>query len=120
MARKKTKKSDYIALSYGVRPAPRIPSHITVAQGINSERWADEGIWVPVISSNVSTIRFSKKRSELFVSYGGGRTYRYSNVPESVAQLMFNASSQGIFVHRVLKPNYPAVDISGTSEASPI
>ena len=111
MARKSSR-NKYDPLIYGVRPAPSIPTHITVALGIDSTKWSGEEMWVPVMSSNVQSIMYKLLESELYVQFSSGRMYRYSNVPRSVAELMFNVNSAGAFVHRVLKNRYPVIEMT--------
>ncbi len=111
--KRKKSPTEYRTLTYGIRPAPSVPTHITISLGIDAERWTDEGMWVPMISSNVSQIMFDKTTSQLFVQFDSGRTWRYDQVPRSVAMMMFWVNSPGVFTHRVLKGKYSSTEVTG-------
>ncbi len=118
MAKKRTRKkspTSFRPLIYGIRPAPCISTHITVSQGIDSARWADEILWVPVINSdNVGQIMYDKDSRALYLFFQSGRTWRYDNVPPSVAENCFNVNSIGGFEWQVLRKSHPATEVTGT------
>lgn len=99
-------------LLYGIRPAPRIPTFITLVSGIDSQSWSESPMWVPVISSNVLSILYENVGNNLYLTFTSGRTWKYQDVPRSVAELCFNCSSIGSFEHRVLR-NYTSNEVSG-------
>lgn len=57
-------------------------------------------------SSNVETVEFDDSTDTLTVTFQGGDSYEYMNVPASVYRAFQAAPSAGAFVHRQLKGRY--------------
>lgn len=75
----------------------------------DEDKWAQEGRWARVKSSNVYAIRYDRINHRLFVQFRHagtpqpGQTYAYERVGKGIAIGMFQAASMGQFVHYVLK-----------------
>lgn len=107
MAKKKARKAPLKPISFTQRPAPRVDRR----SGLDDDSWVATGSWVGVKSSNVAQIQYDQENRRLHVAFRGGQTWRYEQVPEGVARLMFNCSSMGAFVSRYLKGKFLAYEI---------
>lgn len=106
-------------LVYNIRPAPRVPHYMNLHGGLlTAEQWADEGLWVMVESSNVSSIFYAKDSHHLFVGFRDGSIYKYDAVPLNVALDMFNASSMGKFIWQRLRDKFNATKIKEGNKAT--
>lgn len=90
------------------------------------------GEWLPVVSSNLTAIRFLPDEEAVEVEFNGGRGesafYRYSNVDLALARAFAEAPSPGRFVWDVFRkrgtslgynPSHPYVFVSGISSHEP-
>jgi KTSC domain len=59
-------------------------------------------------SSNVESVEFDDSTDTLTVTFQGGESYQYLNVPASVYRAFQAAPSAGAFVHRQLKGRFQA------------
>lgn len=103
------------SIIFGIRPAPRVGYILTAAFGLfvntdvhgrvkyGSTLWAERNQWTGVISSNVAAIRYDRENGVLYVMFTSGRIYSYTNMDQSKAELMYNCSSMGKFVHYYLR-----------------
>jgi KTSC domain len=78
--------------------AAKETAHIYVmARGISMHR---------LDSSSVKAAGYDRSRHTLRLSYVGGATYDYLDVPEDVFHELLDASSKGQFVNWNVKPHY--------------
>jgi hypothetical protein len=105
------------ALTFGKGPKVKIDQLSACDDTRDSACWAEVGEWAVVNSSNVAAIAYNKKAQELYVEFlGKGKVnpiYRYSGVSVSTARDMFDSSSVGSFVWKVLRDRYAFQKIKG-------
>ena len=67
-------------------------------------------MWEPemtsVVSSNVDAVGYDADRSELYVRFGSGETYVYSNVAPSLYEGLLSAASVGRYLNTRVKPRH--------------
>ena len=61
-----------------------------------------QGEWVPLSSSNVRAARYDADLRTLSVMFQSGAEYDYYEVPQTVADGLFNSSSPGRYVRNEL------------------
>ncbi|MDF3076826.1 MAG: ATPase protein [Sphingobacteriaceae bacterium] len=57
-------------------------------------------------STAIAEYHYDDKAASLYVTYVGGASYRYFDVPEHVYKIMKASQSKGQFVNFKIKPNY--------------
>ena len=62
--------------------------------------------WIPVVSSNLSRIRYDENTSTLEIEFLGGRVYQYFDVPAQVFEELRNADSHGKYFNAHIKGHY--------------
>jgi hypothetical protein len=62
--------------------------------------------WIPVVSSNLSRVRYDADTSTLEVEFNNGRAYQYFDVPPQVFDALLSAESHGKFLHSQIKGHY--------------
>jgi hypothetical protein len=65
----------------------------------------------PVTSSNVQAIGYDAPTMVLHVEFKQGGTYEYVGVPPKTYNELLAAPSKGQFLHREIKPHYPAAKL---------
>ena len=63
-------------------------------------------------STAISEYRYDNERGSLLVTYVGGASYKYLDVPESVYKIMKASQSKGQFVNFKIKPFYKCEKIA--------
>lgn len=66
---------------------------------------------VPVESSNIVKIGYSKEDEKLRVEFKSGMVYDYFGVPECVHQSLMASDSKGKFFARFIRNNYKTKEI---------
>lgn len=78
-----------------------------------ADAWLEGNYWIGVYSTNLKSIRYNKKREELYIEFlskkntredGPAFIYRYP--PENIARDLFNARSKGIYFDSHIKKHY--------------
>jgi len=59
-----------------------------------------------VSSSAITSIEYNEFTRELYVTFTGGRTYTYYEVPRDVYERFIGASSKGQFFNTYIKDQY--------------
>ena len=59
--------------------------------------------WIPVVSSNLSRIRYDENSNTLEIEFQGGRVYQYFDVPVQVFEGLRNAESYGQYFNAYIK-----------------
>ena len=67
---------------------------------------------VPVKSSNILEVGYSKSAKEFFVRFKDGVVYRYLNVEESVFNAFLTAPSKGQFFHNFIKGRFTTTKLA--------
>ena len=62
--------------------------------------------WIPVSSSNLSSVAYDESTSTLYIRFQSSGTYAYYNVPASVYQGLMSAASHGSYHAAHIKNNY--------------
>jgi hypothetical protein len=62
--------------------------------------------WIPVVSSNLSRIRYDENSNTLEIEFQGGRVYQYFDVPVQVFEGLRNAASLGQYFSQNIKGYY--------------
>ena len=62
--------------------------------------------WIPVVSSNLSRIRYDQESNTLEIEFQGGRVYQYFDVPVQVFEGLRNADSLGQYFSKNIKGYY--------------
>lgn len=60
----------------------------------------------PIKSSNAEGVGYDADKKELFITFKGGATYKYSNVPASIYQDLVESESFGKFLSQKIKGVY--------------
>ena len=63
-------------------------------------------IMTEVTSSNIQSIGYDDEVKSLYVTFKGGKTYEYENVPASVYDELSEAESVGKYFNQFIKNNY--------------
>jgi len=58
-------------------------------------------------SSNIEAVAYDEETQELFITFKGGRQYKYTGVDSNEADSLSRADSAGKYVNDVIKPLYP-------------
>jgi hypothetical protein len=61
-----------------------------------------------VSSSNIRSLEYDDERGGVICEFLSGATYFYEGVPKSLYQEWLGSDSPGGFLHRRIKPNFPA------------
>ena len=61
---------------------------------------------IPVVSSAIATVAYDQESEELTITFTGGNSYTYSDVPMSVYQGLMSAGSKGAYFNDNIKDNY--------------
>lgn len=61
---------------------------------------------LPVISSNLDSVGYDAMSKTLYVRFHSGKSYSYSNVPESVYRGLMEASSKGRYFAANIRDSY--------------
>jgi hypothetical protein len=64
-----------------------------------------------VESSNIDSFHYNTETKELFVTFKGGRVYKYQGVPEKTIRSWQKAESYGKFFNSKIKPKYEGVRV---------
>jgi len=64
-----------------------------------------------VQSSNIAAIEHNPETDTLTVQFRNGGIYEYSGVPRDVYEQFLGSGSKGAFLHRVIKPSFPATRV---------
>lgn len=59
--------------------------------------------WSTVLSSNIAALKYDAAGKRLFVRFTNGTVYSYANVPQNIADEVFNAESVGKTFNSVVK-----------------
>lgn len=62
--------------------------------------------WVPVVSSNLSSVAYDQDTRTLYIRFQSGGEYTYADVPVEVAQSLIRAASPGRFFNERVKHAY--------------
>jgi hypothetical protein len=62
--------------------------------------------WIPVVSSNLSCIRYDENSNTLEVEFQGGRVYQYFDIPIQIFEDLQNADSHGKYFNEYIKGSY--------------
>ncbi len=62
--------------------------------------------WIPVVSSNLSRIRYNEDSNTLEIEFQGGRVYQYFDVPVQVFEGLKTADSYGQYFNTYIKGYY--------------
>ncbi len=65
----------------------------------------------PVSSSNILSVGFKESDNSMFVKFAGGGLYKYSNVPKSVFDKVFNVVSVGSYIASEVKGVYSGAKV---------
>ena len=57
-------------------------------------------------SSAIAAVGYDPERQILRLTYRGGETYDYLDVPPEEFSGFMNAPSRGIYANKIIKPNY--------------
>lgn len=66
---------------------------------------------IPVKSSHINAVGYSKEDKELFVQFKTGVIYKYLEVGEEVFNELLNAPSIGSFFHAYIKDRFESVRV---------
>ncbi|HUX16323.1 MAG TPA: KTSC domain-containing protein [Phycisphaerae bacterium] len=64
-----------------------------------------------VASSNIQAIEHDGETDTLTVQFRSGGVYEYSGVSREVYEQFLGVGSKGAFLHRIIKPSYPATRV---------
>lgn len=61
---------------------------------------------IPVVSSAIAAVAYDQESEELTITFTGGNSYTYSDVPMSVYQGLMSAGSKGAYFNDNIIDNY--------------
>lgn len=79
------------------------------AHGTREER---SGRFLPVASSVIKAVEYDEDVAELDITFTGGKTYRYRNVPVEIYAELVEAKSKGQFFNDNIKGIFPFAEVS--------
>ena len=62
--------------------------------------------WIPVVSTNLSRIRYDENSNTLEIEFQGGRVYQYFDVPVQIFEGLRSADSLGQYFNTNIKGYY--------------
>lgn len=82
---------------------------VKATYGSDDER---SGRFLPVESSVMTTIEYDEDTAELDITFTGGKTYRYRDVPVEIYADLLDAKSKGQFFNERIKKAFPFAAVS--------
>lgn len=80
-------------------------------KAVGGTREDRSGRYQPVQSSMMTSVRYDNDARELQITFAGGKTYRYSNVPLEVYVGLLDAGSKGEYFNDNIKDAFAFAEI---------